>query len=256
MEGVTGAEEVQEAQPAALPAPPPSPQRRQLPLSASAEAAVAELSALALFVASLSSADALRCAAPVTATGPRPACPGWRFAAVAGAGDGADGDAAADADGDAHDAAGPLAGRDGGAPRRQLGGCTDVATEAASRLAAGALRALMPPASAEAVPPPRAAAAPRRAGPDGGWAVASARTRTLLVDEAEHRPGVAESAMAVAECAAFCARIARIEGERYKHVLGRRRRTVVRGRHLDAPDAALKAFIQAGTFAGAPPLQL
>ena len=82
------------------------------------------------------------------------------------------------------------------------------------------------------------------------------RVRALLVDEAEHRAGVAEAAHAVAECAAFCSRIARLEGERYKHVLGRRRRTVVRGRHLDAPDAALAAFIQAGTFADAPPLQL
>ena len=106
------------------------------------------------------------------------------------------------------------------------------------------------------MPPPRAATAPRRAAPDGGWAVANARMRTLLADEAEHRLGVAEAAHAAVDCVAFFARIARIEADKYKHVLGRRRRTVVRGRHLDAPDAALKAFIQAGTFADAPPLQL
>ena len=255
MAGVTAAEEATAAQPEAPPAPPPSPLRRHLPLSASAEAAVAELASLALFTASLSSADALRCAAPVTSTGPRPRHPGWRFGATIGASDGGEAGAYDDAEDEAYDAAGPLAGRDGGAPRRQLGGCTDVATEAAARLAAGALRTLTPAAGgAGAPPPPRAATAPCRAAPDGGWTVATARMRTLLADEAEHRFGIAEATSAVVDCVAFCARIARIEADRYKHVLGRRRRTVVRGRHLDAPDAALKAFIQAGTFADAPPL--
>jgi hypothetical protein len=59
---------------------------------------------------------------------------------------------------------------------------------------------------------------------------------------------------ALCDATAFCARIARLEADKYARALGRRRRSVLHGRHLDCSPAALVALKRAGAFASAPPL--
>lgn len=147
------------------------------------------------------------------------------------------------------DASSPDAGTDGGEPRSQRGGGPGVGELAAGWAAREALRLCMQVCAHGATVEIEPGSTPARgAEPEGGLPGMLRSLRTLVVVEA----GIAGAATtpweAIGMISAFTARIAHLEAERERHVLGKRRGTTRRGRTLHLSTEARHTLAQLSSF--------
>ena len=147
------------------------------------------------------------------------------------------------------DASSPDAGADGGEPRSQRGGGPGVGELAAGWAARQSLRlGVQACAQGAAMETGPDAAIARCAEPEGGLPGVLRSLRTLLVVEVGIAGAGTTPWEAISMISAFAARIAHLEADREKHVLGKRRGSTRRGRSLSLSKEARCTLGQLSDF--------